>query len=544
MAETLATDHPARIRYLRLTLFGLFGLTLAGYLLLINADIFFTYWPDQTNYLACGVAWAEGFGPHYIADVSAPLDYIFHHSGFGAMLAPIIWARGLDIPLLKGLVIAVFFAGLACYGNLIARRGGNLIGWQAAILTATAPFVLAFSQLIMADLPFLGAALVALWAFDQWGRSRSWPWLLVCLAATFLANELRIVGLALVLSLILPLARHPRGGPWPAPQKYAALAVLVAIPLWWPIYGWFEQGIDFFRPFGSEIQKIDGIRHVQEWSPWLMLLERVRNLPANLASLGQAFIPEAGSGIGAGLIGLAALPLCGAGLVSYWKRFASAHEYFLVSYLLVLLAWPYAEHRYFLPLYPLIFVFAVEGMRGLADRFHLRLVHSAPALLFGAVLACNLTMVMAEVVNFRPVPAGQTRFKKLPSDSPPWLIEAPGLPSIPVTDRFRMLPINEPRRNLLLLELWCRTHLSKADRVAVSFENDFFLITGIRCGVPFRPGEPLSEYRSRTGINYVIIGEGIPRLSNNIIRWMKQEPERFVEVHRIAGTRTAIYRVR
>jgi hypothetical protein len=210
---------------------------------------------------------------------------------------------------------------------------------------------------------------------------------------------------------------------------------------------------------------------------------------------------------------------------------------------MVILAWPYPEHRYFLPLYPLIFVFALEGVRGLAARSHLRLVHRAPALLFGVVLAGNLTMDLGEVVNFRPVPAGQTHFKKMPADSPPWLNDYSLYPSVPLSDRFRMLPINELRQNLFQLEWWCRTHLSPADRVAVAYEGDFFLITGIRCGGQVRPGETLSEYMRRTGINHVIVSEGIPRHSNVIMSWMKLEPARFVEVYRIAGTRTAIYRV-
>lgn len=262
-----------------------------------------------------------------------------------------------------------------------------------------------------------------------------------------------------------------------------------------------------------------------------------------VGSLTRLFLPWVQDNLISGILGMVIMPFCAIGLIAFWRKFRSPHEYYFPAFLALLLVWAHHEDRYLLPVYPLIFVFSLAGIELAVKRVRRSWAPAVRPLLVLTVLAINLFIVFSSVIDLNPG-AGKSRFRKIPLDTSPWLVDAPPWPSAPIAGHFRMMPMNEIRANLLYLELWVRDNLPPTSIVAVNYESDFFLITGIHCAEYVKPGETMSEYLDRTGADHAIISEGFPIFSRQFLIWMKQEPKRFSEVYRVPGTTTALYHLR
>ncbi len=181
---------------------GIAGLYLVG----INADLFFSFWPDQTEYLIYALAYSRGLGYFYLsADPAIPMT-IVHPPGFPFFLSLAICGFGLHIPLMKFLLIVIFLAGIALYADLIRRRERTRLGWWAGILALTVPFSLAYSQLLLSEFPFFGLSAAVLWAGQRaQSGGNKFGWWLVSAVVAVVAFYFRVVGIALLGSLVAAL---------------------------------------------------------------------------------------------------------------------------------------------------------------------------------------------------------------------------------------------------------------------------------------------------------------------------------------------------
>jgi hypothetical protein len=526
----------------------LFGLVAVLYLAGINSDIFFCFWPDQAAYLVYALAYSQGLGDRCLAvDPGIPTT-IMHPPGFAYLLSLVIRGVGLHLAWMKFFLILIYLAGLVLYAEMMRRRDHPSLGRWAALLTATAPFALSFSQLVLADLPFIGLSLASLWACQRWelGGRRA-RWLIVSIVLGVMAFYFRAIGIALIGTLLAAmLLRAGKGSAGPGGRL--RLALMAGLLLFgfcsWFVYDTVAYGRGAWQLFLHEMaSKEVGVSNPgSTLAPLETIAYRFENLSTYVSVLGQFLVPWMREPKWAWLPGVLAGLLCAVGLISTLRKYRTGHEIYLLLYWPVLLVWAHPEQRYLLPLYPPLFYVLLQGLAVLGRLIHPRLSLLLPVLTAFAVLSAQLAIDLTQVITLQPTPWSQNRFRMRPMTSAPWLQELSPLPPISIGPHFRMVPSNQAGADLIRLELWAGDHLPQGSKVAVNFFNDCYLISGLRSFLlpNFRrdPIEVFTEYQ----VDYVFMAEAQPLYSNWVLPALKQHPDRFTEIIRVPGTQTALYR--
>jgi hypothetical protein len=522
---------------------GIAGLYLAG----ISADVFFSFWPDQTSYLVFGLGISHGDGLCNVAlDPCEPFN-VMHPPGMALLIAAVIRVFGMHIPAIKLVLITMFLVGLVLYADLTRRRGDGRLGPMAAALTAASPFALAFSQVIMADFPYVGLSLAALWALGRWEKAGRMGWLIAGIGLATGCYYLRPIGLAVILALMagVLLAARP-GGPRQLSRRGQAailLVLLLGLSSWFIILT-VRSGYSGWQLFLDEMtaKKIGHDYVSNTIQPGTALKIRGIGLVTYISVASQFLLPWSWAQAWSWLPGLAAAGLAAAGWVRCWRRHRSGLEAYPVFYGLVLLLWAHPEERYLFSLFPLLMFYMLKGIEGLAARVGPRLARALPMGTGLAVLAAMLSLDLAVVMDLAP--GAPSRFRLRPQTARPWLEPKAPLQGLSISPHFRMLPSNAAGLDMIRLLLWARDHLPPASRIFVNFPNDGYLISGLRNPVFFEnQPDPLAEF-IRGQVDYVMIGEAFPGYSNWAMKAITREPGSFEEIIRIPGTRTVLYRFR
>ena len=525
----------------------LFGLVAVLYLVGINSDIFFSFWPDQTAYLVYAISYSQGVGYRELALDPSIASSIMHPPGFAYLLSLLIRGLGFHLAWMKFFLILIYLAGLILYADMMRRRDHPSLGLWAALLAATAPFALSFSQLVLSDFPFIGLSLASLWAGQRWelGGRRS-RWLLASIVLAVAAFYFRAIGIALIGSLLAAMllaARRDSTGSGGRLRLGIMAGLLLAGLSSWFIYNTAKYGILGWQLFLDEMaaKKVGGAYVSSSMNLLKVIAFRLENLSTYVSVLGQFLLPWMRGSSWAWLPGLLVGLICAAGLVSTLRKYRTGHEIYLLLYWPVLLVWAHPEQRYLLPLYPPLFYVLLQGLSALGRLIHPRLSRLLVVVAASAVLSAQLTIDLTQVITLQPAPAFQDRFRMRPMTSAPWLQELSWLPPISIGPHFRMIPSNQAGADLIRLELWARDHLPRTSRLAVNYYNDCYLISGLKSApiqdLKLDPIEALIRYH----VDYVFMAETYPLYSNWVLPALRRQPDRFTEIIRVPGTQTAIY---
>jgi len=291
-------------------------------------------------------------------------------------------------------LVAVTLLSMAWY----ARRTGCAEPWQIvfALLVATGPFTLPFVDYTLTELPFMALCLAVL-ALADYGPgerddpARHVPGMGTAVALGILTGAaflMRQAAAPLVLGCIIPFVRHRRHGPL---AVFLGVGALFAVP--WLLFQWTAgaPGLDpllayytTYEPSIPELVARDGWRHAG--LVW-----------ANLAYVGKAADAALALPAAPGLR-LFVYPLILVGWITGLRRPIGLVHWFSVTYLALILLWPWHPARYSLPLLPLIPLGLVLGTRHAvraiggsdlprAARAILRVVACAPLIAVAGALA-------------------------------------------------------------------------------------------------------------------------------------------------------------
>lgn len=155
--------------------------------------------PDCGQYTIGGWNLAHGRGLWiYINDLKLPLQY---PCGFPLILAAFYAATGAALH--QAIYVVLFFAlASILLAYLFARRVyGGRIALLAALLLATAPSCVGYSQVLISDMvsnAFIVAGLWVAWSAAARGEGRGWPWAAAGVLCGFAATVHMLSGLTVV----------------------------------------------------------------------------------------------------------------------------------------------------------------------------------------------------------------------------------------------------------------------------------------------------------------------------------------------------------
>ncbi|MHB1425389.1 MAG: hypothetical protein ACYC3I_19640 [Gemmataceae bacterium] len=287
---------------------------------------------------------------------------------FPLLLAPIYLVFGMNLTAMKVFVVLLFLAMLGVLGLLFQRRAPFPYVLGCLTLFALNPYVWQHKDRLLSETPFmLFAYLSLLWAEkaqEETGRRRAAIWGLLAGMAAYLAFGTRTVGIVLVPSVLLSdwLWRR-RLSTATASFAAAFLAGVAAQKCLLVIEGSYLDQLVFDPALFARIA--------------LSLARALGNFLENGYSNAARLI----------LFACLLAPACWAYLTRMRQHW-NACELFALFNGLVLVLWPAAEYdrRFLLPILPLFFLWAAEGLHRLESTSLRRLERPAGMALALAVL--------------------------------------------------------------------------------------------------------------------------------------------------------------
>jgi 4-amino-4-deoxy-L-arabinose transferase-like glycosyltransferase len=281
---------------------------------------------------------------------------------FPAILALMValGARTWAVLKLTSVVATVATVGLT---YLWTERSIGAVGaFAIALLLSLCSGVVYYSHWVLSDPVFVTLTVAALLAFARADEEEAHRWWLpLGVVAAGLAYFTRSAGLPLIMALLVWLALRRR---WRA-AGWSAATLGLPMLLWWlrgrsegvAQYGAEFWMVDPYRPAFGNIGVFDLVRRV------------IANLAAYVFEWAPAGIVWAGGPPLAPLGVLLALVTIAGWVLSIRSRIGPA-EIFFPLYLGLILVWPltWGGDRFFLPLYPLVFLYGALTLREIVGR--------------------------------------------------------------------------------------------------------------------------------------------------------------------------------
>lgn len=289
--------------------------------------------------------------------------------GYPAMLAPFLAVAGPGnilsaIPWMKLLTVLLYVGSLPLIYALFRLRHGAVAAFASTFLYAVNGVTLLYANDVMSEIPYIAASYGALFFWQMrvapWARDREAPavdWRRVVGAgvAFGLAYYFRSVALALYAgaALVLLWNRKVR-----AAALLSLLVALISIP-------WFAYSRTVDQP--GYVGKVL-IR--DPYNPDLGRIASVGEFAGRLLSTGRLYVevifpntllapPTPGRLVG--LLSPLLIVLLFVGLAARFARGVELPELYILSFALMLFAWPWRADRFMLPIYPLALHYVVEG---------------------------------------------------------------------------------------------------------------------------------------------------------------------------------------
>jgi 4-amino-4-deoxy-L-arabinose transferase-like glycosyltransferase len=271
---------------------------------------------------------------------------------FPLILVPVYWMFGLNLMAMKAYVVLLFTAFLGVLAVVLGRRLPRPYVLMCLCLVALNPLVWSHKDRLLSEAPFMLLTYLALLLADKAvaadPRSRT-AWGLGMLAglAAFLAFGVRSMGVVLLPTMLAAL--------WLKQRRLGGVALAMTVPF---VLGLVLQKL-LLTLDGSYLDQL-------VFDPLLPVRVVVSLGEALGAFVDNGYLPIASKGLYLCLLLLAA-----AGYVRRLRVEVGVLELYLPATGLLLASFPYAEGngRYLLPLLPLFFLYACEGLIWLVTTF-------------------------------------------------------------------------------------------------------------------------------------------------------------------------------
>jgi hypothetical protein len=421
---------------------------------------------DDGIYVITAKALAQGQGYRLTYLPDAPLQTKYPIL-YPALLA-VIWKLWPSFPdnlfLMKWFTL---FCGAASVGlsYLYLVRGGYFsrsVAGISALICATSPMFLYFSTQTLSEAPFALLAILAMWSFEtqREGASNQGTrqfFLGILLALPFLC---RTVGVTLVFAGLL--IQYYRG----RPLRWMGLGMAAVILPW---FIWMAAGLGSWNrdPISGYYTDYFGWWAAMGWSLGLHIVGRnflnllISNVMVTLAGFTEIIRSVNSWGLIFFIFFLGSIPLIT--LITKLRTWRLL-PFFMTSYLLLILLWPWPPIRFLVPILPFLFGYFFEGISNFCERGRIRTWCLLPIGLL--LVAANLNLLYAC--------AKQTSQFCYPYAG---LVENPA-PWASYQDLFH----------------WLKIHSQPDDVIASWKDPMIFLYTGRRTVRPFRINPGLIGY--------------------------------------------------
>lgn len=365
---------------------------------------------DNASYLALARSLLERHQYLELYDPATP-PHTQYPPGFPLLLAAAL-ALGLKPWVQLKAIIAVCAAvGVAFTFLWIRRRRRPLLALGIGLVLALGPGLLELGHWVLSDVPFWALTAFSLWAWERLGR-RGRARTALAIAGTTLAYFTRSAGLPLVLAAFAWLVLKRR---W---RQLGALAgVLLPLAFLWWLRARSQGGVDyvsqfwFVDPYDPSQGRVDVAGLFARGADNATKYVRI-HLPILLTGAANA----AGVALSIAVLGL--------GVFGWVKRLRrpGVAELFLPLYLGLLCAWPavWSGERFLLPAFPLILLYAGDGVARLSRLAMPRLALPVTAAAAGLVVLLALPGVREQVRTGTTCGALYRMGDPFPCLSPDW----------------------------------------------------------------------------------------------------------------------------
>jgi hypothetical protein len=347
---------------------------------------------DDAIYVVTAKAMAEGQG-YRVISLPGEIAQTKYPFVFPIMLS-VLWKLYPDFPanvtVLKLVPFGASIAWLFLVFALLKRESGRThLALILAILTALSPWVLFFSSALLTETLFAALTWAALLSWHRYEALRREPWLIVAALLSGAAFMTRTVGLSLILAGVLILVWRRELA---ATTRFVAYCLLAAAPwlMWLVLKADTAAGDTAYYTAANY-----GAWNLLAGFTWA---EKFQIFGWNVVQF-LAAIPIL-LGVLSGTLRVLLLPLGTLMLLGLGLRFRQrvrVTDLFAATYVGIVLLWAWPPTRFWLPVYPLLLLYAWEGLRRALRSRNMRW---ARHLRLSAALA-TILLVVASLAAFR-----------------------------------------------------------------------------------------------------------------------------------------------
>jgi hypothetical protein len=338
------------------------------------------YGYDSAQYMRHAENIAEGndyADTGYIQNADRQMDPVYYPPGYPLVLAPVVavWGSGrAPVAVLQAvfLVTAVWMFAAVYWRELSPALVVGL-----TLLLGLNPYLWEMVNKGYSDLLFLSVVAFAVLAVNRIGSVQgtraAWGWAVAAGGACAAALLIRVLGVALLPALLVPLLRSPRRRR--VPLVAAALSIAVVIPVVVMEFGEWEAGAQIItgtRTGGGYGQLVtEGFLRELARLPPRIMIRAFHYARMDGWVLWDRITLSPWIDAGARLAGLAVLVIG----VARRVRQPRAVDVFGAAYAAALLPWSFGQTRYLVPLVPVIYgtiLTGVEVLWGWARNVDLR----------------------------------------------------------------------------------------------------------------------------------------------------------------------------
>lgn len=278
--------------------------------------------------------------------------------GYPALLALLIRLHLAYVWVIVCLSVVFLATGLVALRYLIESEGfGEHVALGVCILSLLSFVFVKYSAIPLSETLFFGLSMCSLAAMKQPRPSRfDWRRAIAALALLLASVCVRRIGIALIPALVYMLVfQCDVRGRWmqlPARSKGAAILLAGAAAA---AIAWAVSSTATLRDFNASFDS-HSVTHLALGT----LTFRLKELGEIALNVPAAMLPPAAHDI-LPFVGVLVFGLACGGLASRRKRFGAVEAYF-ITYVAIILVWPFYDPRFWLPVIPLLIAYSALSL--------------------------------------------------------------------------------------------------------------------------------------------------------------------------------------
>lgn len=458
---------------------------------------------------------------------------------FPLLISTVFFFFGENVLLTKIIIIvgcAVVMVGTTAL--IWQEREKNHLPLIIAALVGTIPFTLLFSALLLSEIPYTAFSCLAILFAERALKSKSIKNynLVLCILFCIISYFTRTIGITLVIAILISTIFST---PVRVNFKQNCIKTLtIGIPffffagVWylrslvlsgWQIKGYIHQFItkDTYLYDSPVIGITDIIQRISENA-----IVYLQDLAMSLFHFYTNSYDE--KSIICGLLIFAVILI---GFINVIRQHYSVPEFYLVFYVITILAWGFRENRFLIPIFPLLIYYFIKGIEIiLSGIFYL--LSDKIRLFTKDIVIIGLTIIMLYLnihANIKTIKITQKIHNSIGFEINPF---------------FHIIATNKPMARMLNLSVFLRNHSNPGEIIISRKPSLTYLASGKpTVGGPFsqRPDAFIKDIEEKH-VSYIIVDEAYPRLRNAAIAAINAYPERFKMIYRIPNSNSIILR--